>query len=1012
MGDAFRSSSPEGSPLPTPPRPRIPDLLKSTGTGGVPSAGGGAPGPSSRAFSNRVHRTLGSSTTTAATASRARPGRYQAKMDDEGEGDDGDESPGVARRSAAPAHSSSSPSLRAQGLSSRYTTVDGNSSPSSLANSLGTAPRHLGAHLGMTKHAEPYPSTRPTLSSKRVVSYEETSKSRLASQDAPIPTRSSMASLAQTVDEEEWNNSQPDRLAATSAASAAARTSRPNGLARRLSSRSSMGRSTPSPPPRGQYSTAAQEYSAEDDHYHRGDEAIDEDAPRRQEYGLEGGARMLKRSQDERDEDRHPRSASQSPPKQSQMELNGHSYQTPAMGTGARTITSKGAAAAAAGSRSVARSAVKRYGRSSIHTKTNVRKPAARRVNCYKEEEEEEAGAGDEQPLDSPLLDEGDRHLGSSTDLTPESANGGSGERRSGRRMESRSRATPPPLVMPDDPHRQRARFEEPASGIKVPLGADEDDDAEEDPVISARENIDSLLHHRQKKSAAMHDIIAAKVPSQPQHNGPHAARRPLHPIDQPQGLLAGPTRGPSDFVGASAAPREDASAAASMATADTLDEHDFTARIWEEVARQRTRVFPEKLLAKLNKENSELKFNNLRFKKVSKAGTGGFSTVHAVHGPLAVAAEGASSKEWIVKPGEEQGFFALKVVTLKKLEEQSRAEVKQEAELLALLATKPDNDRYILRYFGSKCSSNSLKILLELGDEDFSRILCDKYLTQDEIRKYFRQMLEAVHFTHEQGGMLHTDLKPANFLMCNERLKLIDFGIAQKIPLGTVHIRRDAMIGTPNYMAPETVRTAREKDSRKVYKNGKASDVWSLGCILYQMVYGHPPFDRFRGPDEKLRAIVDAKTPIDYPRTRISAEYDIASDEVRSAEDDQEHDRDEAGNRRGYEYEEVPQDLIACMRSALEFRPDDRATIPELLRDAWVYSGSAREEKDVLDFERERRGAEGSETIEVDRELLRSIMRKVMGYTREGDLTEENLDERAELLFTNVRTKQARTRR
>ena len=116
----------------------------------------------------------------------------------------------------------------------------------------------------------------------------------------------------------------------------------------------------------------------------------------------------------------------------------------------------------------------------------------------------------------------------------------------------------------------------------------------------------------------------------------------------------------------------------------------------------------------------------------------------------------------------------------------------------------------------------------------DFSHILkAHAPLSRVQICEYWHQMLEAVHFIHEKGNLVHSDLKPANFLMAKGRLKLIDFGIAQKIPIGTIHISREAIIGTPNYMAPEAIKIAKAH-GRRVYKAGKASDVWSLGCILY----------------------------------------------------------------------------------------------------------------------------------------------------------------------------------
>jgi serine/threonine protein kinase len=106
---------------------------------------------------------------------------------------------------------------------------------------------------------------------------------------------------------------------------------------------------------------------------------------------------------------------------------------------------------------------------------------------------------------------------------------------------------------------------------------------------------------------------------------------------------------------------------------------------------------------------------------------------------------------------------------------------------------------------------------LIEVGDQDFAKHLSLGPLTQAQIRTYWMQMLEAVQFIHVRAHLVHTDLKPANFLLVGARLKLIDFGIAQKIPLGTVHISRDQIIGTPNYMAPETILCARGQGG--VYK-------------------------------------------------------------------------------------------------------------------------------------------------------------------------------------------------
>ena len=85
--------------------------------------------------------------------------------------------------------------------------------------------------------------------------------------------------------------------------------------------------------------------------------------------------------------------------------------------------------------------------------------------------------------------------------------------------------------------------------------------------------------------------------------------------------------------------------------------------------------------------------------------------------------------------------------------------------------------------------------------------------------------------------NVVHSDLKPANFVMVKGRLKLIDFGIANTIAADTTNIVRDNQIGTINFISPEAL-MPRSGASENQYKLGRASDVWSLGCILHKMVF------------------------------------------------------------------------------------------------------------------------------------------------------------------------------
>jgi TonB family protein len=107
------------------------------------------------------------------------------------------------------------------------------------------------------------------------------------------------------------------------------------------------------------------------------------------------------------------------------------------------------------------------------------------------------------------------------------------------------------------------------------------------------------------------------------------------------------------------------------------------------------------------------------------------------------------------------------------------------------------------------------------------------------------RSVANALQVAHDQG-IIHRDLKPGNIFLIpdNEapggvRTKVLDFGIAKLVrerEQRSVKTQSGAVIGTPRYMSPEQCKNARTVDGR--------SDIYSLGCILYEMLLGVAPFD------------------------------------------------------------------------------------------------------------------------------------------------------------------------
>src|SRR5215469_14293591 len=97
-------------------------------------------------------------------------------------------------------------------------------------------------------------------------------------------------------------------------------------------------------------------------------------------------------------------------------------------------------------------------------------------------------------------------------------------------------------------------------------------------------------------------------------------------------------------------------------------------------------------------------------------------------------------------------------------------------------------------------------------------------------------KVARTVHYAHEHG-ILHRDIKPGNILLDEKgEPHLTDFGLARLVETESTVTRTREVLGTPSYMAPEQA-------AGETTKLGKATDVYGLGAVLYQLVTGHPPF-------------------------------------------------------------------------------------------------------------------------------------------------------------------------
>lgn len=133
---------------------------------------------------------------------------------------------------------------------------------------------------------------------------------------------------------------------------------------------------------------------------------------------------------------------------------------------------------------------------------------------------------------------------------------------------------------------------------------------------------------------------------------------------------------------------------------------------------------------------------------------------------------------------------------------------------------------------------------------QSLAQLVEDAPLAPNLAARYVRTIAEAVHYAH-RCGILHRDLKPANILIdVKGQPRITDFGLAKQMEIDSDLTVSGAILGTPSYMPPEQA-------SGKGKEIGPASDVYSLGAILYHLLTGRPPF-RADTPLDILRQVVE----------------------------------------------------------------------------------------------------------------------------------------------------------
>lgn len=198
----------------------------------------------------------------------------------------------------------------------------------------------------------------------------------------------------------------------------------------------------------------------------------------------------------------------------------------------------------------------------------------------------------------------------------------------------------------------------------------------------------------------------------------------------------------------------------------------------------------------------------------VEKLGQGSYATVYKAHHK------------------SQGGTFAVKVISREKIKS-TRLQANLEQEIRIMKEVTHEN---VVRLYETFTSKNNIYLVLEFcGGGDLQHFVRkQRRLKEDVAKNFFIQIVRGLKFLHSKN-VIHRDIKPQNLLLSeyspNATIKFADFGFAKYLQEASM---AQTPCGTPLYMAPE-IFEMKEYDAK--------ADVWSIGCVLFEMCTGEPPF-------------------------------------------------------------------------------------------------------------------------------------------------------------------------
>ena len=241
--------------------------------------------------------------------------------------------------------------------------------------------------------------------------------------------------------------------------------------------------------------------------------------------------------------------------------------------------------------------------------------------------------------------------------------------------------------------------------------------------------------------------------------------------------------------------------------------------------------------------------------------------------------------------------------VALKVLKPELAAVVGAERFLAEIKTTANLQHPHILPLFDSGEADGFLYYVMPHveGESLAEKLARERQLGVDEAVRIAKDAADALDYAHRKG-IIHRDIKPANVLLHDGRPVVADFGIALAVSTagGGRMTETGLSLGTPHYMSPEQASADRDLSAR--------SDIYSLGCVLYEMLAGQPPHTGPSAQSVLVRILTEAPKPLTELRhtvpPHVSAVVAKAIEKLPADRFDTAKELREALDNTGFKYE------------------------------------------------------------------------------------------------------------